>query len=108
MNEFDVRFAFHMDTGNMPLWSYNYWRHKTLRNGHPTSEYGQWLEERAGNYRYLRRAFQFENENHISATYKSIYAHETLEVFTKQYVFWLEERILSRHSGLIKDILHLP
>ena len=105
MSEFDIRLAFHMDTGNMPLWSYDYWRYRTLRHGHPTSEYGRWLEEHAGNSRYLRRAFQFENQT--APTYKSVYDYQDLEVFTKEYIFWLEEKMLSRHSGLIKDILHL-
>lgn len=112
----DLRFAFHMDTGNYGFWDPDKWQRKTLWDGHPSSEYGRWLEERAGNYRWLQRAFQFEH--HIAPTYKHQYRkkyglwrnryHEYIqEVYHKDYIFWLEERILDKYPEIIQNILHI-
>jgi hypothetical protein len=117
MSETDLRFAFHMDTGSFPMWSYDYWMEKVLNHGHPTSEYGQWLEERAGDRRWLQRAFQFETQS--APLYKSKcksyyrsgrrrYYHWAIQnVYEANYVFWLEERILEKHPEVIKNILHI-
>lgn len=117
MTEKDLRFAFHMDTGSYGFWDPNKWMEKTLWDGHPTSEYGRWLEERAGNYRWLQRAFMFEH--HIAPTYKNQYRKSkgkwgrkqwyeyVLEVYHQNYIFWLEQRILDKNPEVVKNILHL-
>ena len=117
MNENDVRFAFHMDTGNFPMWSYDYWMEKVLNHGHPTSEYGRCLEERAGNHQWLQRAFQSQNQS--APIYKSKcksyyrsgrrrYYHLAIQnVYDAPYIYWLEQRILNKHSEVIKNILHI-
>ena len=118
MNENDVRFAFHMDTDSFPMWSYDYWMEKVLNNGHPTSEYGQWLEERAGNYKWLQRAYQFENKHapiyqskgksYYRSGHRRYYQMVIRNVYSPDYVFWLEQKILDKHPEIVKNILHLP
>lgn len=116
VTEKDLRFAFHMDTGSMGFWNPNGWAEKTLWDGHPTTEYGKWLEERAGNYRWLQRAFQFEH--HIAPSYKSSHRkyrgvfrrtwyEYVLEVYHKDYIFWLEQRILEKKPEVVQNILHI-
>lgn len=117
MSETDLRFAFHMDTGSWPMWSYDSWAKKVLNYGHPTSEYGRWLEERAGNYHWLQRAYQFENK--IAPIYtsknKSYYKNGRRrywqwiiqDVYAALYCFWLEQKILDKHPEVIKNILHI-
>jgi hypothetical protein len=122
MTETDLRFAFHMDTGNFPMWSYDYWMEKVLNHGHPTSEYGQWLEEhtgnsRAGNPRWLQRAYQFQNQS--APVYRSegksyyrsgrrrSYQWIIRNVYDAAYCYWLEQRILDKHPEVIKNILHI-
>jgi len=116
VTEKDLRFAFHMDTGNLGFWGSDKWQRKTLWDGHPTSEYGAWLEERAGNQRWLRRAFHFEH--HIAPTYKNQYKkryglwrnryyYGVQEVYHKDYIFWLEQRILNKFPEVVQNILHI-
>ena len=105
MTETDLRFAFHMDTGSMPFWDPNQWMVKVLREGHPTSEYGQWLEERAGNARWLQRAYQFENK--YAPIYKSKIKSWYKSVYSANYIFWLEQEILKKHPQVIKSIIHI-
>jgi hypothetical protein len=117
INETDLRFAFHMDTGSLPMWSYDHWQRKVLHLGHPTSEYGRWLEEHAGNAKWLQRAYQFENQSapiYSSKTrsyYKSgrrrYYQYVIQDVYDAPYCFWLEQRILDKHPEVIKNILHI-
>jgi len=113
VTERDLRFAFHMDTGSYGFWDPDKWQRKVLWDGHPSSEYGRWLEERAGNARWLQRAFQFENQS--AATYKTSHKQKrwrgwswhTQEVYSANYCFWLEQRILDKKPEVVKNILHL-
>ena len=112
MTERDLRFAFHMDTGSLAMWAQGKWQCKDLYNGHPGSEYGQWLEDKAGNGRWLRRAFQFEH--HTAPTYQSTFAIKfagwswrAQEVFWAPYIYWLEERVLRDKPEVIQNILHI-
>jgi hypothetical protein len=119
MNEIDVRLAFHMDTGRMPLKekkefiidyedyesevkeeeiiSYSY------RHGIPTSEYGEWLEEKLGNEKLLRKRY-FTEEWGLSVK-KGYYTFS--DTFSSEYCFWLEQIVLAKRRGIVKSIIHI-
>ena len=117
MTETDLRFAFHMDTASFPFWSEDEWQTKVLYRGHLTSEYGRWLEERAGNPQELQRIYQFKNQR--SPTYQSkrkswyrkgwnkYYNWQIRNVYSVNYIYWLEERILKNKPEVISEILHI-
>ena len=117
MTETDLRFAFHMDTASLPMWSYDHWATKVINHGHPTSEYGQWLEEHAGNPRWLQRAYQFENQkaaiynakgkSWYSRGHRRYYQYVIRSVYDSDYCFWLEQRILDKKPEVISNILHI-
>lgn len=117
INETDLRLAFHMDTGNLPMWSQKEWLKKELKNGYPSSEYGRWLEENAGNHRWLQRAFQFENQKapiyksknkHLyKSGFRRYYHYIIQSVYSGDYCYWLEQRILKTKPEVVKDILHI-
>jgi len=112
MNKTDLRFAFHMDTGSMPMWSYDYWMEKVLNHGHPTSEYGRWLEEHTGNARWLQRTYQFENKtapiySSVTRSKREYYRYDVQDIYDAPYCFWLEQIILNKHPEVIKNILHI-
>jgi hypothetical protein len=102
--ERDLRIKFHMDTASLPFWDPDQWRVKIWdETDYPTSEYGQWLEEKAGGHS-LQRDYQFEN--HIAPTYTSkckswykrgwnkYYNWVIRTVYDPSYIFWLEEKII--------------
>jgi hypothetical protein len=117
MTETDLRFAFHMDTGSFPMWSYDYWMEKVLNHGHPTSEYGKWLEERAGDHKWLQRAYQFENrfapiyqsknKSYYRSGHRRYYHWVIQNVYDVDYIYWLEKRILNKKPEVISNILHI-
>jgi hypothetical protein len=117
MTETDLRFAFHMDTGSLPMWSYDYWMQKVLNHGHPTSEYGQWLEEHAGNPRWIQRAYQFQNhhapiyqakkKSYYKSGRRKYYQWGIQNIYEASYCYWLEQRILDKYPEVIKNILHI-
>jgi hypothetical protein len=108
INETNLRFAFHMDAGNFPMRNGD---EKVLDNGYPTSEYGRWLEEHAGNAIWLQRTYQFENKTApIHNSPRRCFKRWSLtyqKVYDAPYCFWLEERILKKRPEIIKNILHI-
>jgi hypothetical protein len=112
INETDLRFAFHMDTGSLPMRSRD---SKCLDDGYPTSEYGKWLEEHIGNAGQLQKEYQFENQtapiytSEIRRRYLrwSVLHDLYRNVYSDSYCFWLEERIIKKLPEIIKNILHI-
>ena len=99
LNEIDLRIAFHLSTGNWPVWhpdsTKSHPKGETFR-GKPKSIYAEWIEDLRGK-NFVRRKYQLETGNFpVDEGKRGTYYYQS-------YIQWLEETSVL-NEGVIKEI----
>ena len=113
MNVTDLRLAFKTDTGEHALWAEDHfgkdlggwgYRKTSFHKGHPRSVYGCWLEEKIGKWKYLRDRYHKIHREAPTSSYFGFHGRYH-EVFSKEYIEWLESFLLRFYKHIVTDII---
>ena len=112
MTRTDLRLAYKMDTGDSPLWkedhngkSLGYYNEVTWAKGYPRTQYGLWIEDKIGKYKYLRdRYYKVHSEVPCRSYFAPGTPHESL---TGEYIEWLETFVLRFYKHIVTNIINI-